>query len=438
MALAGACSRSDQTETPGTAEPVPTVDPVDAMVGSVDLDIDCLAVAPGDSLTIVYPWKGADQEKFTRLLDQIERACGVEFEIEVIDDMTDLDIRMQVNPPDILIWNNLNPTARYQDQLLDLEALGASPEFYPEYWRELLWQSDTWIALPIRAEIESLIWYNPIEFEIQEYTVPETFEELEVLMAEMMADGLIPWSMGFESQADTGAAGAAFIQDILLVLQDWYLAYDLIDGEIPYTDPVIAEAYEKYLTWASDPAVTPGGVDGVLTTSITDAILTVFSQPPGAMMVRQAGFAGDVIFTNNPDLVYGLHYDFFTFPGANGLQGQADFIMAFNNTAATRMLLTFLTGSQGAVAWAESGFDLSPNTRSLGQYLNQRNQEMATILANANGLALNLGSAIPAPFGQAELRAVLQALEQGEVLYVLQDVARAQAEALGLETETAP
>jgi alpha-glucoside transport system substrate-binding protein len=408
------------------------------MVGSADLEIDCLDASPGDSLTIVYPWKGADQEKFTRLLDQIERACGIVFEVEVIDNMTDLDIRMQVDPPDILIWNNLIPLSLYQQELRDLERLGASPEFYPDYWRELLWQSETWVALPLRAEIQSLVWYSPLQFEIYEYTVPTTFEELETLMAKMVSDGVIPWSMGFEEQADTGAAGAAFIQDLLLVQQDWHLAYDLIDGEIPYSDPQIAEAYETYLAWASDPAITPGGAEGVLTTNVNEAILDVFSQPPGAMMVRQAGFAGDIIYADDPERIFGLHYDFFVFPGADGLQGEADFIMAFNDTNSVRTLVSFLTSPQGAVAWAQSGFDLSPNTQSLGQYLNQRNQKMAQILAESEGLALNLDAAIPAPFGQAERRAVREMLEQGQLVYELNDVTRAQLESLGLESGTSP
>jgi alpha-glucoside transport system substrate-binding protein len=408
------------------------------MVGSTDLEIDCLDAAPGDSLTVVYPWKGADQEKFTRLLDQIERACGIVFEVEVIDNITDLDIRMQVDPPDILIWHNLVPLSLYQQQLRDLERLGANPEYYPAYWRELLWQSETWVALPIRAEIQSLVWYSPLNFEIHEYSVPTTFEELETLMAEMISDGVIPWSMGFEEQADTGAAGAAFIQDILLVQQDWHLAYDLIDGEIPYNAPQIAEAFETYLAWASDPAITPGGAEGVLSTNVNDAILAVFSQPASAMMVRQAGFAGDVIFADEPERIFSLNYDFFVFPGTNGLQGEADFIMAFSDTSAVRTMVTFLTSPQGAVAWAQSGFYLSPNTQSLGQYLNQRNQKMAEILANADGLALNLESAIPAPFGQAERRAVREILEEGQLLYQLNDVTQAQAEALSLETETSP
>jgi alpha-glucoside transport system substrate-binding protein len=257
-------------------------------------------------------------------------------------------------------------------------------------------------------------------------------------MAEMITDGVIPWSMGFEEQADTGGAGAAFIQDLLLVQQDWHLAYDLIDGEIPYNDPQIAEAYETYLAWASDPAITPGGAQGVLTTNVNDAILAVFSQPAGAMLVRQAGFAGDIIFADDPERIFGLNYDFFVFPGTNGLQGEADFIMAFDDTAVVRTLVSFLTSTQGAVAWAQSGFDLSPNTQSLGQYLNQRNQKMAEILANAVGLALNLESAIPAPFGQTERRAVREMLENGQLLYELNEVTQAQAEALGLEMETSP
>jgi len=73
------------------------------------------------------------------------------------------------------------------------------------------------------------------------------------------------------------------------------------------------------------------------------------------MMVKQSGFAGGEIVKQFPNLKYGTDYDFFAFPGIKGMQGGADYMMAFSDSAAAKALVAYLTGAEGAKAWAQSG-----------------------------------------------------------------------------------
>ena len=75
----------------------------------------------------------------------------------------------------------------------------------------------------------------------------------------MAADENVPWSMGFESGDATGWTGTDFIQDILLVQQGPQYVKELINGNVPYNDPGVKQAYETYGKWAQDPKYTVGG-----------------------------------------------------------------------------------------------------------------------------------------------------------------------------------
>jgi alpha-glucoside transport system permease protein len=143
---------------------------------------------------------------------------------------------------------------------------------------------------------------------------------------------------------------------------------DVIAGTVPYDDAGVKQAYETYGKWAKDPAYTVGGAEGTVSTAFLDAIYKVFSDPPEAMMVKQSGFAGAEVAKQYPDLEYGVDYDFFGVPGAQGLQGGTDNMMVFNNTPAVKAFVAYLTSEAGAKKWAEVGFDLSPNSKAVGAY----------------------------------------------------------------------
>jgi alpha-glucoside transport system substrate-binding protein len=379
----------------------------------------------------MYQWSGAEEEKINAIFKPFIDACGVEIVAESTRDNAVLDTRVKSEPPDLLFWPSTAPLTLYKDQLQDMAALGANADNYAGYWTDLGTVDGTLLMLPVKADIKTLIWYSPVQFDAFGYAVPTTFEELDALVEQMVADGNVPWSMGFGSDAATGWTGSDFIQDLLLVQQGPKYVNSLLDGSTPYDDAGVVQAYETYVKWASDDKYTVGGATGTVNTPFLDAIYKPFADPPEAMMVKQSGFAGGEVVKQFPDLEYGVDFDFFAFPGAQGMQGGADYLFAFGDSEATKAMLGYLSGAEGAKVWAEAGFDLSPNNLAVGLYTDPQLSKKADALATAAGFTPDMGDTIGAPFGEAEWKAIIDAVTGTDIPTALAPVAAAQAEALG-------
>jgi alpha-glucoside transport system substrate-binding protein len=425
--LVSACAQA-------TPEPVegPTEVPAPAEPAEPAVAIDCMGAAAGDTLSVMYQWSGAEEEKINAIFKPFVDACGVEIVAESTRDAAVLDTKAKSTPPDLLFWPTTAPTLLYTEQLQDLAGLGASATNYADFWQDLGTVSGQWLAVPVKADIKSIIWYSPVQFETFGYEVPTTFADLETLVEKMVADGNVPWSMGMESGPATGWTGSDFIQDLLLVQQGPAYVMGLIDGSIAYDDAGVVQAYETYAKWAADETYTVGGATGTVSTGFLNAIYKVFSDPPEAMMVKQSGFAGGEVVSQYPDLEYGIDYDFFAFPGAQGMQGGADFLMAFGESAAAKAMVAYLTSAEGAEVWAGAGFDLSPNKNALGKYADEALSKKAEALAGAAGFTPDLGDSIPAPFGETEWRAIVDVVQGGEVATALAAAATSQREGLAL------
>lgn len=420
------------TAVPPTAEPTavpPTAEPTAEPVAPAS-DIDCMGAKAGDQLTVVYQWSGAEEEKINAIFKPLIDACGIKIVAESTRDAAVLDTKVQSTPPDILFWPTTAPLNLYADKLKDMSVLGASSDNYAKFWIDLGSADGKWFAVPVKADIKSIVWYSPAQFAAFGYQVPTTSEELDALVEKMVADGNVPWSMGMESGAATGWTGSDFIQDIMLAQQGPEFVMKLISGEVAYDDPGVVQAYQTYAKWASDAKYTVGGADGTVNTGFLDAIYKVFADPAEAMLVKQSGFAGGEIVKQYATLEYGKDFDFFPFPGAKGMQGGADYMMAFNDSPAAKALIAFITGAKGAETWAAAGFDLSPNKLANDKYTDTQLAKKAAALASAAGFTPDLGDTIPAPFGEAEWKAIVEIVQGGDIATALASAAAAQAEAL--------
>lgn len=428
-----ALSACAKTATPAPTAVAETAAPTSAptQAPAAERPAICGETVEGDTLTVMYQWSGAEEEKINAIFKPLVDQCGLKIVAESTRDAAVLDTRVKSTPPDVLFWPSTAPVGLYKDQLKDLASVGAVTDNYASYWLDLGSTDGKLLALPVKADIKSIIWYSPKAFEAAGYKVPITFEELNTLVEKMVADGKVPWSMGFGSDAATGWTGSDFIQDLLLTQQGPQYVMDLISGKVAYNDAGVAKAYETYTKWASDAKYTVGGSDGTLNTPFLEAIYKVFQPEPEAMMVKQSGFAGGEIVKQFPTLTYGTDYDFFAFPGIQGMQGGADYMMAFSDSAATKAMVSYLTGAEGATAWAKAGFDLSPNKLATGQYDDVQLSKKADALAAATGFTPDLGDTIPAPFGETEWKAIIQSVQTGDIKGALDMVAEAQAQALG-------
>lgn len=393
--------------------------------------IDCGEAKAGDSLTLVYQWSGSEEESFNTILKPFEDACGVTVTAQSTRDDAVLDTMVKSTPPDVLFWPNLSPMKLYTDKLMALDTVGANKDNYASFWMDMGSVSGKWVAIPVKVDVKSIIWYSPTQFAAFGYQVPTTFDELNTLVEKMVADGNVPWSMGFNNGgAADGWTGTDFVQDILLATKGPAYVNDIISGKVAYDDQGVQDAYATYYKWASDAKYTVGGADGTVNTKFLDAIYKVFSNPAEAMMVKQSGFAGGSIATQFPDLKYGTDYDFFEFPGVQGLQGGADFMFSFSDSAAAKALVSYLTGTVGGQNWAKANFGLSPNKNADGNYSDPQSIKLSTILSSATGFTFDIGDAIGAPFNEAEFKGVVDVVQGKDIASTLATIAAAQTESL--------
>ena len=408
------------TSAPATTAPEPTAMP--------ETGIDCMGAASGDTVSMIYQWSGAEEEALNAILQPLVDACGIVVQPESTRDQALLDTRVQGgNPPDIAFWN-VTQLNLYVDQLQAMDALGGHAENYADFFTAPGTINGKWVGLPVKADVKTMIWYSPAVFSAKGYTVPTTWAELDTLVEQMVANGDVPWSMGMESGDATGWTGSDFIQDILLVEQGPDFVNGLIDGSVAYNDPGVAQAYETYGKWATDATYTVGGAQGTLSTPFLDAIYKPFADPPEAMMVKQSGFAGAEVKTQFPDLEYGVDYDFFIVPGAQGLQGGADWMMAFSDKPAVQALVAYLSSELGGANWAAATFGVSPNQGATGNYSDAALTKFGDALASTSGFTPDIGDTI-AGFGDDEWAAIINYVNGGDLMQGLDAAAAAQAEA---------
>jgi len=317
-----------------------------------------------------------------------------------------------------------------------LEYAGVHAEDYASYWVDLGTESGNrvfaprWLAVPIRANVKSMIWYSPKAFELQGYEVPSTFAELESLVERMVARGEVPWAMGQESGEASGWIGSDFIQDLLLAQQGPDYVKVLQDGSVRYDDAAVVQAYRIYKLWSADRRYTVGGADGTLSTHFMEALAQPFARPPQAMMVYGATWAGQEIGRQQPNLVFGEDYSFFPFPGGKALQVEADWLMVFNRSRAAQALAAYLTGAEGAKRLASEGFALSPNSQAAGAYQDPLLASVAEVLYHAEGVSPDLGDTLGGEFMTAEWRAVVDIVGGANIERTLAGVAEAQRRTL--------
>ena len=393
-------------------------------------EIDCMGAQQGDEISMLYQWSGVEEQALNQVLQPLVDACGLVLKPESTRDQALLDTRVQAGtPPDVAFWQ-VAQLVQYQDKLKTMDSLGANAASYSDFFVTPMTIDGKWLGLPIKADVKSIIWYSPANFEALGYTVPTTWEELDALVEKMVADGNVPWSMGFESGDATGWTGTDFVQDIMLVQQGPEFVQGIMDGSVSYDDPGVKQAYETYGKWAMDEKYTVGGAQGTLSTAFLEAIYKPFADPPEAMMVKQSGFAGGEIAKQFPDLKQGTDYDFFVVPGIQGLQGSVEPLMAFSDKPAVKALVAYLSSAQGGANWAGATFGLSPNKGADGNYTDPALQKLGEAVANTKGFTTDIGDTIPGGFGSAEFQGLTEFVNGGDLDTILKDLAAKQAEGL--------
>jgi alpha-glucoside transport system substrate-binding protein len=147
-------------------------------------------------------------------------------------------------------------------------------KWFGEDWKGYGTVNDKFYAAPLGASVKSFVWYSPKMFAKNDWTVPETWDDMMALTDKIAASGIKPWCAGIESGDATGWPATDWLEDVLLrdagpdVYDQW------VDNEIPFNDPKVAEALDKVGAILKDPKYVNGGfgdVNSIATTAFQDA-----------------------------------------------------------------------------------------------------------------------------------------------------------------------
>jgi len=251
----------------------------------------------------------------------------------------------------------------------------------------------------MKADTKGTIWYNPGFFEDNGYeplTADASFDDLVALSDDILADGVVPpWSHGEFANGGTGFPGSDWIQQIILNEAGGDVYDGLIDGSVPFTDPAVKDAWEKFgQASLTEGYVVQGGAEGINATAFIDATYPPFESPPTAAMNYLGGFASGFITDQFPDAVPEEDFDFFPFPGG-AVTGGANIVYAFNDDDATCSFLEHLASAEAQQIWVGLGGFTSVNTGvSLDAYPDPIARAQAEQLTQAEVFRFDLDDAI--------------------------------------------
>lgn len=384
--------------------------------GTMMADVEAMDLS-GETLSIFGPWLTVDQENFQKVIDGFTAATGATVEYAGSDSFEQqivIDVQAG-SPPNIAVFPQPGLAADLASRgsltmlsgdtenfLLNNYAAGQSWIDLSSYPDE---NGDTKLfAFPFKADVKSLVWYSPDNFEDAGYEVPETMEDLLALSEQIVADGGTPWCIGLGSGGATGWPATDWVEDIMLRTQDPSVYDQWTTNEIPFNDERVVKAIDTFGVFARNDAWVDGGSAAVGSTDFRDSPGGIFSVPPRCYMHRQASFIPS-FFPEGTEM--GVDADFFYFPAFEGedlgkpVLGGGTLFAITNDSPAAQAFIKYLETKEAHETWmALSGF-LTPHTGvDTAKYGDDTLRSLGDVLLNATTFRFDGSDLMPGAVGQ--------------------------------------
>ncbi len=262
-----------------------------------DADGDSEAAGDGE-VEIMYGFADQQSDAFIENVQEWADGEGIKVKFSPTPDFDKL-IRTRVagqNLPDIAIFPqpgitlDIATTGALADlrDVLDMDAMEQS--IVPGILDAATDDEGAIFAAPISISVKSLVWYPKKPFEEAGYEIPKSQDELLALSDQISADGTEPWCIGIESGPATGWAATDWLEDYVLRVGGTEGYDQWVNHEIPFDDPMVAEALGHMEDiWGAEGYVL-GGRDSIASTAVLTSGNPMFEDPPGCFMHRQANF----------------------------------------------------------------------------------------------------------------------------------------------------
>ncbi len=258
-----------------------------------------------------------------------------------------------------------------------------------------------------RVNVKGTVWYPKKQFDAAGYKVPTTWDEQQKLMDQIVADGDTPWCFGIESSAASGWPATDIIEQIMLRTTSLDNYDKWTTGALPFTDPIVKNAVQKFSdTWVN-PKYVYGGNQRVATTNFGDAGTPMFANPPKCWLLDQGNFITTFFEKNTPGVTAGVDYDFYPLPAIDPQYGApvefgGDLFSMFHDRPEVRAVVQFFTTYLAIQPWIKAGGGgaLSPhNDAVVADYTTDLDRKLAQTLSQAPNVRFDGSDLMPAEVG---------------------------------------
>ncbi|RVT84383.1 carbohydrate ABC transporter substrate-binding protein [Rhodobacteraceae bacterium CCMM004] len=372
----------------------------------------------GEQVTVFGPWLGPDQEAVEQVLAYFGEATGADVRY-VGSDSFEQQIMVDAeagSAPNIAVFPQPGLAADMARRGF-LTPLGEDTATWMadnyaagQSWVDLGTYagadgSDAFYAFPYKADVKSLVWYVPENFEDFGYEVPETMEDLKALTEQIVADGETPWCIGLGSGGATGWPATDWVEDMMLRTQTPEVYDQWTTNEIPFDDPRVVEAIEEFGWFARNDDFVAGGAGSVAATDFRDSPRGLFDAPPQCYMHKQASFI-PAFFPEGT--MIGEDVDFFYFPAYEGkdlgqpVLGAGTLFAITNDSPGSHALIDFLQTPIAHEVWMAipgQGF-LTPFTGASPEtYSDDTKRSLGEILTSATTFRFDGSDLMPGGVG---------------------------------------
>jgi len=363
----------------------------------------------GEEVTMFGAFVDADQARFEAAMAPFEEATGIDIVYEGSGDFESL-IRVRVggnDAPDIAAFPQPGLMRDLADSMVavDDELASYVEENYDSGWITLSTVDGELKNVVYRANVKSLVWYSPVNFNDAGYEIPETWDEMIELSDLIVEDGATPWCVGIESSGATGWVITDWVEDVMLrtAPAETYDAW--VAHEIPFDDPVVVNALETVGEIVLNEDYVSGGTDAILTTPFGDSPAGLFGEDPECYLHRQASFI-PAFFPDGTEIAEdGDAWAFYLPPIDTDVAEQplltaGDLFGAFTDDPATDAVMAYLASPLSQEIWAAQGGFVAPNTSaSLEVYPTDLDRFYGELLQNATVARFDGSDNMPAAIG---------------------------------------
>jgi alpha-glucoside transport system substrate-binding protein len=387
--------------------------------GATAAGLTCLADAyngkvKGTKVTMSGPFTDEDAVKFDSAMKEFEAATGIDIQYEGSKEFeASISARIQAgDAPDIIDFPQPGLLGTFAKQGKIVPATKLVPidwlkQNYNQSWLDMATlpgpdgkpdQFGVWE----RFNGKSLVWYPKKAFDDAGYKVPTTWEELQALQDQIVADGDTPWCIGIESGAATGWPATDWTEDIMLRTTSLENYDKWVKGELKFDSPEVKKAIETFAnTWNNDKMVY-GGKAKIVTTFFGDAPTPMFEDPPKCWLHRQGNFITSFFPAGSEP---GVTYDVFYLPGIDPQYGKpflvaGDIMAATNERPETCAVMQFFSTGAGVKGWVAAGGALAmQNDSQLDWYGDPIEKKIAGLVKEATAFRFDASDLMPGAVG---------------------------------------